>query len=140
MLNDRRIRRLVDYPNSADCFPGVDIAGGVCYFLWQRDYRGDCEVTTSVNGKTDTYMRDLGEYPTFIRSSKALRIIKKVEQLNEPTMDTIVSSQKPYGLRTFVRPEKSGDLILRWNGGEGKFPREKVTSGVGWIDKWKVGL
>jgi len=138
MLSDRRIRCLVDYPNSADCFPGVDIAGGVCYFLWQRDYEGDCEVTTSVNGKVDTSMRNLGEYTTFIRSSKALRIIKKVESFDEPTMDRIVSSQKPYGLRTFARPEETGDLILRWNGGEGKFPREKVTSGLDWIDKWKV--
>ena len=34
MLNDNHIRVLVDYENASDCFPGVDIAGGVCYFLW----------------------------------------------------------------------------------------------------------
>ncbi len=37
MLNDRRIRNLHDYFNAADCFPGVDISGGVCYFLWHKD-------------------------------------------------------------------------------------------------------
>lgn len=138
MLADKRIRRMVDYPNSADCFPGVDIAGGVCYFLWQRDYSGDCAVTTSIGGEEETSVRQLDEYPTFIRSSKALHIIKKVERLGEQTLDSIVSSQKPYGLRTYARPQDKGDLILRWNGGEGPFPRSEVTSGLEWIDKWKV--
>ena len=45
MLQNNRIRKLVDYNNSADCFPGVNIAGGVCYFLWDREHQGDCEIT-----------------------------------------------------------------------------------------------
>jgi site-specific DNA-methyltransferase (adenine-specific) len=44
MLNDKRISNLVDFRNSRDVFPGVDVAGGICYFLWQRDYQGDCDV------------------------------------------------------------------------------------------------
>ena len=34
MLNSGKISAIVDYANSADCFPGVTIAGGICYFLW----------------------------------------------------------------------------------------------------------
>lgn len=45
MLTDNRIEVLVDYFNSSDCFPGVDLSGGVCYFKWNRDYRGDCKIT-----------------------------------------------------------------------------------------------
>lgn len=138
MLADKRIRQIVDFPDSTDCFPGLDIAGGVCYFLWQRDYKGDCQVTTSISGQEETSMRKLDEYPTFIRSSKALHIIKKVETMHEATLDTIVSSQKPYGLRTYARPQDKGELVLRWNGGEGPFPRSEVASGIEWIDKWKV--
>ena len=37
MLSDDHIRNLVDYTDSSDCFSGVDIAGGICYFLWDRD-------------------------------------------------------------------------------------------------------
>ena len=37
MLTDNHISVLLDYKNSADCFPGVNIAGGVCIFLWDRD-------------------------------------------------------------------------------------------------------
>jgi site-specific DNA-methyltransferase (adenine-specific) len=45
MLSDDRIRKLVDYENAQEAFPGIDFAGGVCYFLWNRDSRGPCEVT-----------------------------------------------------------------------------------------------
>src|SRR5699024_10058185 len=32
MLEDHRIKELHDFVNAEDCFPGVDISGGVCYF------------------------------------------------------------------------------------------------------------
>lgn len=138
MLGDKRIAKLTDYPNSSDCFPGVDIAGGVCYFLWSRDYTGNCEVTTILNGNAITAHRVLDEFPTFIRNPKALEIVKTVKSFNEQTLDNIVSSQKPYGLRTYARPEASGDLILKWSKGEGPIPRELVTAGFDSVDKWKV--
>lgn len=46
MLSDKHIRVLVDYENFKDIFPGVDLAGGACYFLWDRDQAGDCKVVT----------------------------------------------------------------------------------------------
>ncbi len=138
MLTDNRISKLTDYPDSRDCFPGVDIAGGVCFFLWDRSYGGLCEVTSISGGNAEVAMRRLDEFETFIRSDKAVRIIEKVLAKDEQSLATIVSSQKPYGLRTFARPEETGELTLRWNGGEGPFPREKVTSGIEWIDRWKV--
>ena len=48
ILRDSRIRKIVDYFDSTQCFPGVDISGGVCYFLWDRDYDGDCIVDSVV--------------------------------------------------------------------------------------------
>ena len=44
MLTDKHIRQLVDYENFKDVFPGVDLAGGACYFLWDRDSEGPCTV------------------------------------------------------------------------------------------------
>jgi site-specific DNA-methyltransferase (adenine-specific) len=50
MLTDRRMRALVDYPDSREVFPGVDIAGGVSYFLWDSSWDGLCQVTTHAAG------------------------------------------------------------------------------------------
>ena len=45
---------------------------------------------------------------------------------------------RPFGLRTYVRPEETGDLSLFWSGGIGKYPSEKVTLGLDMIHKWKT--
>ncbi len=138
MLNDDRIRKLVDFEDASEVFPGVDIAGGVCYFLWERDSRGPCEVTNVHKGERVTSVRRLDEFPTLIRHSQAVSIVRKVLAKKERSMSEQVSSRKPFGLPTNARPQKSGDLILRWQNGEGPYPREAITVGVEMIDKWKV--
>lgn len=138
MLADDRIRKLVDYENVKDAFPGIDLAGGVCYFLWCRDSRGPCEVT-NVNGSSrDVTERRLDEFSTFVRHSASVPIIRKVLAHGERRMSNQVSSRKPFGLPTNARPEKTGDLTLRWEKGEGPFPRKKIDVGTDLIDKWKV--
>lgn len=138
MLNDRRFRKIVDFPDASECFPGVDIAGGVCYFLWEKDYKGDCEVTNIHKGVAQTSVRPLNEFNTFIRHGNAVPIIKRVAAKNEASMSLQVSSRKPFGLATNARPTKEGDLKLVWNGGVGPFERHNVTMGKEIIDSWKV--
>ena len=138
MLNDNHIRVLVDYENASDCFPGVDIAGGVCYFLWDRDNPGLCDVVNVRNNKTMHSVRTLNEFDTFIRHDQAASIVRKVCAFGEPMMSNMVSSSKPFGLRTFVRPQESGDILLRWQNGEGPYRRDEITVGRELIDKWKV--
>lgn len=43
MIKCNHIEILHDFPNANDCFPGVEIKGGVSYFLWNRDYCGKCK-------------------------------------------------------------------------------------------------
>jgi site-specific DNA-methyltransferase (adenine-specific) len=139
MLSDDRLRRLVDYENAKDAFPGVDLAGGVCYFLWSRDQRGLCEVSNVVgNAAENSTERRLDEFATFVRHSGAVPIIRKILARKEPSMSSQVSSRKPFGLATNARPEKNGDLILRWEKGAGPFPRSKISVGTHLIDKWNV--
>ena len=137
-LNDNRFRVIVDFENANDCFPGVDIAGGVCYFLWDRDNPGDCQVVNVNNGQRRETTRKLNEFETFIRRGEALNIINKVRSQREQTMSGIVSSRKPFGLATTDRPLASGDIILRWQNGEGPYLRSEITTGQKLIDKWKV--
>ena len=138
MLNDDRIEYLIDYTDSNDCFPGVDIAGGICYFLWNRNYHGKCKITNFYQQKHFNSIRPLNQYDSFLRYSEALAIIQKVQKNERKFYNSIVSSQKPFGLRTYVKPEATGDILLRYSGGTGKFSRDKVTNGREWIDKWKV--
>lgn len=140
MLTDKRVRNLVDFTDANDCFPGVDIAGGVCYFLWDRDHEGLCRVKSIHNAIETETDRQLDEFDVFIRHSEALSIIEKINSKHEPMYNTRVSSQKPFGLRTYVKPntDGQGDIVLRYNGGTGSFWRKDVTSSTGWIDKYKV--
>ena len=111
MLNDNRIRYLVDYQNSRDVFPGVDVAGGICFFLWDKDNRGDCIVTNYFDGKENTSSRMLNEFPILIRHSGAISIIEKVlsrKENNSKMLSEFVSSRKPFGLPTNYTPRNKG--------------------------------
>jgi site-specific DNA-methyltransferase (adenine-specific) len=139
MLADNRLRKLVDFENAKDAFPGVDLAGGVCYFLWNRDDHGLCEVTNIIGDKAESATeRRLDEFSTFVRHSAAVPIIRKILRNDEPKMSAQVSSRKPFGLATNVRPKAFGDLVLRWEKGKGPYPRENIAVGLEIIDKWKV--
>jgi site-specific DNA-methyltransferase (adenine-specific) len=80
----------------------------------------------------------LNEFEIFIRNVNALSIIHKVISKKEKMMDEQVSSSKPFGLRTFVRPQKKGDLILRWQNGEGPYSSTEIITGIDMINQWKV--
>ena len=140
MLKDKSIRKLVDFADSRDCFPGVDIAGGVCYFLWDRDSKGICEVETKRKEVVIKSSRFLDEFDTFVRDNLAIDIIHKVKQKSTSFLDIVVSSRMPFGLVSSVRPEKKGDLNLITSAGNGKISSDKITSGKDLIDKWKVML
>ena len=138
MLTDDRISRLVDYTNSADLFPGVDVAGGICYFLWDKNHSGECKYTNNYAGEETTVYRNLSEYDTFIRYPIAEKIVSKVLKYKEPTLDTVVSSRKPFGLPTTEKALDSGDIFIRYNGGTGPYDSKRVSVGIDMINKWKI--
>lgn len=155
MLGDRRIRKLVDYPDSRQAFQSVDVAGGICYFLWNRDAEGDCEVTTvDPLGHQTSTVRPLSEPGAgiFIRNSESISILQKIV-LKETgargvtlppdlRFDRQVSGQKPFGLRTFFRgsqeKRRDDDVVVLQSGGRAWTSRASITEGVDLIDKWKV--
>lgn len=111
MLEDKHIRKLIDFENSNDVFPGVDVAGGICYFLWDRDNPGLCEIVNLIDGKQVKSERALNEFPLLIRHSQAIPIIRKVLSKKEnggKRLSEVVSSRKPFGLPTNYKPKNSG--------------------------------
>jgi site-specific DNA-methyltransferase (adenine-specific) len=138
MLSDRHIRKLVDYTDSADCFSGVDIAGGICYFLWERDNEGLCEVTNTHSGKTTVTMRKLDEFSTFVRYGEAMNIIHKVMKSTSHCMDEQVLPRRPFGLESTAKLNQSGEIKVKSASGYGFISKKSISIGVDLIDKYNV--
>ena len=139
MLNDGHIRKLVDYENFKDVFPGVDLAGGACYFLWDRDHVGNCEVSNCTDRIESTMERYLNEYPVFIRSNRALSIVRKVQSFHKGMyMDSTVSASKPFGIRTFYAPKNEGIpcQFIQKIGLKYADPND-ITDNFNLLNKWK---
>jgi site-specific DNA-methyltransferase (adenine-specific) len=105
MLNDKHIKKIVDYFDTNDCFPGIDLSGGICYFLWDRDNPGECEVKSILNFTETVLTRPLLENnnDVFIRFNQAISIYRKIADRNENSFSEIASSMKPFGLRTYFK-------------------------------------
>lgn len=144
MLKDNRIRQIIDFPEAIDCFPGVQIKGGVCYFLWDRDNRGDCKVITSRKGELISEMeRPLLEdnCETFIRYNEAISILKKVQSFGETSIKDNISVRKPFGLETtfkgMQKPFKKC-VTLYQNGGVGYVKPEAILNNFHMVKSYKV--
>ncbi len=141
MLGDNHIRTLVDYPNARDCFPGIELRGGVCYFLWDSDYKGECKYTNVSGQNKNTMLRKIDEYPIFIRWNQALQIIKKVDYTKDDSLSRIVSAVSPFGLATSVKVEskkQNNYLTLHSSKGVNYIAEDKVITGKELINKNKV--
>ncbi|MCQ2235097.1 MAG: Eco57I restriction-modification methylase domain-containing protein [Paludibacteraceae bacterium] len=97
MLNDFRIKKLFDFEDEHDCFDKVDIAGGVCYFLWDINYQGLCKVTNHYHNELYVRDRALNDFPVFVRNGKSVDIINKILGETNRTFSEIVSSTNPFG-------------------------------------------
>jgi site-specific DNA-methyltransferase (adenine-specific) len=143
MLKDRRIRHLVDYFDSTECFPGVDLSGGVCYFLWDQQYSGPCNIVSIINGKETRMKRDLIERgdDSFVRFNQAITIWNKIKAKKEASFSTLVSSRKPFGIATNERIETSGGnnkVKIYAYPHNGFISKDRVTINTEGISKHKV--
>lgn len=140
MLSNRQISHLIAYEDAKECFPSNIIGGGICYFLWNKEYSGPCNYTHIVNGKPDSQNRNIAEFPVFIRFNQAINIIHKVKK-DKANLSSIVSSRNPYSLSTSERGKGRKDLydcILYTSKGESYYPRRNVLQGLDSIDRFKV--
>jgi hypothetical protein len=145
MLADKHLRKIVDFPKLYEAFPGVKIRGGISYFLWDRDNQGPAEVQTMWDGRPTgpAVSRYLDTYDILVRRNEAVPILEKVRAKSEPTLQTRVSTGKPFGLRTFFHGKEDskgikkpvklfGSQRISW------IARSQITVNPIWIDKWKV--
>ncbi len=156
MLHDDHIRILHDFFSAADIFPGVEIKGGVCYFLRDRDTSSDCEVYTHNGNDVKQSVRPLLEpgMETFIRESEQISILRKVQNISSHFFTEIISANDPFGFD--VREENSykrvrapyqlksfaGSVKYYYNGwrknGLGYVDKKYIRKGLDLVDKYKV--
>lgn len=147
MLADKGMRKIVDYPIASEVFPGVELKGGVCYFLWERNSEGACEVTTVRGQNLDgPVKRNLGEYDILVRDSGSLQILKKVISRNEPSLSEVMSARTAFGVvsnfKGFHKNPEEGDVHYYATSPTGRMkawiPRIAAKQNEGAIDRWKA--
>ncbi len=146
MLGSRKLRRLVDFPVSKEVFPNVEVKGGICFFLWSNDYKGECDVTVIRGKEETTSLRRLDEFDVFVRDPRAVGILRKVLAYGERSVTEILTADTPFGIATnfedFNGEQKSGDIALYYvktgKRAIGFVPRASITKNAHLIDKWKV--
>jgi len=150
MLSDQRLSALVDFVNASDAFPGVDVAGGISYFLWDRDHRGDCNVTTYHRGEPiGPVRRRLNEFDVFVRHAPSAAILHKVwpnGPLQEESMGSRVSARKAFGFASNDRGHADCSTLTNpvelvssattpthheW------VERDAISANLAWVDQWK---
>lgn len=141
MLGDRHITHLVDYPKSRECFNGVDIAGGVCYFLWDRDNTKICKIVSKQKDSETVSERYMDEFDIFVRDNIGINIVHKIIAYQETMMNCTVYPRNPFGFVSSERGETnpfSNSIKLISSAGEGYVSRALVTKNSEDVSKYKV--
>ena len=143
MLNDSRIVSIIDFISSKDCFPGVNIAGGVCYFLWNKNYNGKCEIINIHGSNKSSMTRNINEFPILIRSNTAISIIHKIMDKNYNSISDVMFTRNPFGFVSKERGESeqfNNSVKLISSGGVGYVHRKAILKNQDKIDMYKVTI
>lgn len=147
MLGDSHVRNLTDFPDSGDAFPGVQIKGGICYFLWDAAHNGTCDVTRVTGGEEHLQRkRKLNEFDVFVRDERAVGILRKVLSKKEASVLELVSGDTPFGIATNFEAwtEKGGagkialHLIEKSRRTVGFMERSDIRKNADALNTWKV--
>lgn len=138
MMNDSHLRVLLDYELSKDLFTTVDIAGGLCVILWDKDYDGKCKVVNNMALASEISFRYLNEYPIIVRSNAAIPIIEKIKSKGDRYLNEMVLSINPFGFRTFFRGSEKGDIRILTSKGWSYVNNEEITKGMQYLNQYKI--
>ena len=102
MLNNKHIRKMTVYTDSKTVFPTVEIKGGLCYYLIDKSYNGQCKYALVQNGSREETTRNLGDFDIIIRNPQTAEIVAKVMSApnNLGTVDSLISGDTPFGIPT----------------------------------------
>ncbi|GIW60758.1 MAG: type III restriction system endonuclease [Patescibacteria group bacterium] len=139
MLDGNHLRKIVDYATPTGVFDDVIIAGGVCYFHWDREYDGLCEFVNMYETGPVSSIRDLNKFEILVRHSNAAPIIEKVLSFGYETLDNYVSPRKPFGIPSNYKPRREGvPCWFRRSQGVLYADPQDIVDKTAALHKWKV--
>lgn len=143
MLKNKGIKVLSDYFDATECFPNIDISGGVCHFLWERKYQGECKVISHLNGKVSIQQRYLSENNNlfFVRFNEAVTILRKIQKMREEKFIDYVSSRKPFGITTTIKPkqqDKNNNIKIYAYPQNGYISENDIVQNINWVSQYKI--
>jgi site-specific DNA-methyltransferase (adenine-specific) len=146
MLGSHDLVSLVDHPVSSEVFPGVEVKGGICYFLWEASHDGPCEVTVVRGGEGHTSTRQLDDFDVFVRDPRAVEILQKVLKAGGGSITELLTADTPFGLATnfdgFHSKKGEKDIALHYvRSGKrsvGYVRRDLITKNSDLVKRWKV--
>jgi hypothetical protein len=156
MLNDIHISELHDFLKPELIFQNINLRGGICYFLWEKNYDSTTDLT-----KVFTYQNDLKpkinsrslkteDSDILMRHSVGVAILKKIKLHSEfESFEDHISSRQPFGIEGNIvknskvfRSVKTGltNPVICYGKGKkiGYLERDEITKNAAWIDKYKV--
>lgn len=103
---------MVAYADSRDVFPTVEIKGGLCYYLRDSKYSGNCVYSLVKGGQRQTADRDLGDFDVLIREPVLAGIVKKAMEGSPKAVETIISADTPFGIPTNPKESKKNPIAV----------------------------
>ncbi|MDM1514112.1 Eco57I restriction-modification methylase domain-containing protein [Myroides odoratimimus] len=145
MIRDKSLIEIHDFIDASECFPGVEIKGGICYFLWARDEKKDCKFISYEKGEiVSSKIRplSLGKIDFIIRYNEAISIYEKISKFNEETFNNLISARKPFGLDTSIKNIKDeyfdNSIEIYGNKKKGYISRDKIIKNYSWVKSIKL--
>jgi site-specific DNA-methyltransferase (adenine-specific) len=145
MIGCNHIKEIHDFQNSADCFNGVEIKGGVSYFVYDKYYLDKCNFYSHDNHNgislSKRYLRE-NNCEILIRYNELISLYRKTSSNNKVPFSSIVSGRSPFGFNTNhmgnIKKEKDTDLLYFERSGIKYMPLDRVARGNEFIKKYKL--
>ena len=142
MLNNKHIQKFYDYVNAKDCFPNISISGGVCYFLLNEKFNGECKFVNILNSERTSLSRRLNEFPVLVRYNNAVPILRKINAKADEMLAPYISSISPFGVSTKIRGNKNKvtekNLLLYASDGVSYIAKNEIKKNFELINEYKI--
>jgi len=143
MMNDDHLSSIYNYPKSRECFSNVDIAGGICYILWDSKHNGDCEFVSRTGTEESRRMRKLNEFPVLVSDNLGVDIIHKVIRKENRFLSEWVLTRNSFGFTSASRgTEKpfAGCIKLISSDGESYIKASDVSKNNDLVNRYKISV